>query len=143
MYDRKFDFAVIYFTNELISVLTDDGTLQKNYILPEKLRYIILQIAQNNYEATGTLNLSKEQMIKAMDKANQISVGIALDTMVKDGMIEYEGINPVTGEYSIKVLPSAEDISDEIKQTNPATVAKIIETIRSLQHPATEVTDNQ
>jgi hypothetical protein len=143
MYDRKFDFAVIYFTNELISALTDDGTLQKNYILPEKLRYVILQLVQNNYEATGKLNLSKEQMIKAMDSANRISVGVALDTMVKEGMIEYEGIDPVSGEYSIKVLPGAEKISDEVKQTEPATAAKIIETIRSLQRPTTGDTENQ
>lgn len=124
---RKFDFEVIYFTNEVVAQLEDEGVLMQHLILPDKLRYIILQLIQNNYDIDQSLSLSKEQLIKALDHANELSVNATMDEMLKDGLIEYDGITN-DGECIIKLTEEGEKATEETPET-----LKMVELIQELQ----------
>jgi hypothetical protein len=127
MSTRKFDFEPIYFTNELVSELVDEGVLQKNNILPEQLRYIILQLAQNNYELDGRLSLSKDQMLKAMEQAHKLSTEFVINQMVNEGLVEYDGVTP-DGNYTIKFTKKGEEVGQE------TTEGKVMQIIKDLQN---------
>ena len=98
MIDKKFDFACIYYTNELIVQLEGEDFFSTTMVLPEKLRYIILMLVQNNYTAIGKLGLSEEQMIKAIEHAQKESYEATVNDMVKEGLISYTGMDE-KGDY--------------------------------------------
>lgn len=131
---KKFDFSCIYYTNELIVKLEEEDIFTKNVILPEKLRYIILQLVQNNYDAVGTLGLSEEQMLKAMEHAQKISYEATLDEMVKEGLAAYTGIDD-NGEYQMKITEAGKKADDKNKE-----MIKTAQEIRRLynQEPPSE-----
>lgn len=112
---KKFDFECIYYTNQLIQQLDEEGVYTQNGILPEKLRYIVMQLVQSNYEATGFLGLYQEQMIGAMERAQEISYKATMDEMLKEGLVEVTGIDKA-GEYSIRITEAGKKADAESKE---------------------------
>jgi hypothetical protein len=102
MSTKKFDFACIYYANELMVKMEEQNLFAENLVLPEKLRYIVMQLVQNNYDALGTLGISEEQTVKALEHAQKLSYQATLDEMVKEGLAAYTGIDD-QGDYLIKI----------------------------------------
>lgn len=100
MHEDKYDFKCIYFTNKIIQKLGADGYFLQSLIEPETLRYIILKLVQNNFDAVGKMDLSRAQMEGALDKAFEISHKENIEAMIKDGWLEYDGIDD-DGEYMV------------------------------------------
>ena len=110
--DRKYDFNCIYYTNELILKLDVDDFYVKNLILPELLRYIILQLVQKNYETTNRVSLTQEQLTKSLEHAHKKSYELTIDDMVKEGMVSYKGIDN-DGEYILNITEAGRKFSEE------------------------------
>jgi len=108
---KKFDFECIYYTNNAITNLDNDGYFVKNMILPEKLRYIILQISQNNYDTHGSVDLSEDQLNSAIKYAHKKSYSATFDDMVKGGLIKYTGIDG-NGEYIAALTEEGKKIAN-------------------------------
>jgi hypothetical protein len=123
MIDKKFDFACIYYTNELIVQLEGEDFFSTTMVLPEKLRYIILMLVQNNYTAIGKLGLSEEQMIKAIEHAQKESYEATVNDMVKEGLISYTGMNE-KGDY-VAELTEAGKVADGKNQAMIKTALEI------------------
>lgn len=119
MSQKKFDFECIYYTNELINQLIEEDFFLSSLVLPEKLRYIVLQLVQNNYTAINKLGLSQEQMTAAISKATKESFDTTLDGLVKDGLVQYNGIDN-EGEYVVTLTENGKKstkIPDEMVKT--------------------------
>lgn len=112
---KKFDFECIYYTNQLIQQLDEEGVYVRDSILPEKLRYIVLQLVQSNYEATGFLGLYQEQMIGAMERAQEMTYKATMDEMLKEGLVEVVGIDK-EGEYALRITEAGKKADDESKE---------------------------
>lgn len=126
MSNKKFDFGCIYYTNELIVQLYGEKFFEESIILPEKLRYIVLQLVQNNFDAFGKLGLSQEQMEKAIDHANVESYNATLKDMVKEGMVTYKGIDN-DGEYVVQLTDAGKerDLKNQEMIKNAREILKI------------------
>jgi hypothetical protein len=132
MTNKKFDFACIYYTNELIVKLEEEDFFAKNIVLPEKLRYIILYLVQNNYEALNKLGLSDEQMTKAIEHARKESYEATLHDMVKEGLVAYTGIDK-NGEYTLEITEAGRREDDRSKE-----MIRVAQEIRALHNKDTE-----
>lgn len=127
MSERKFDFEVIYFTNEAVSALEDEGILMKNLILPDMLRYILLQLVQNNYDVNGVAAITEIQVTKALEQAYKLSLDSVTEDMVKEGYIEYNGMTE-DGRY----IPELTDAGKELNQQE-SEMGKIMGMIEELK----------
>lgn len=114
MTDKKFDFACIYYTNELIVKLNEEDFFSTTMVLPEKLRYIIMMLVQNNYTAIGMLGLSEEQMMKAIERAEKESYDATVNDMVKEGLIAYTGMD-ANNDYVVKLTDAGRAEDDRNK----------------------------
>jgi len=114
MTNKKFDFACIYYTNELIVKLGEEGFFDTSMVLPEKLRYIILMLVQNNYTAIDKLGLSEEQMEKAIEHAQKESFDATINDMHREGLVSYTGMDD-KGEYVLEITEAGRAADDKNK----------------------------
>lgn len=136
MIDKKFDFACIYYTNELIVQLEGEDFFSTTMVLPEKLRYIVLMLVQNNYTAIGKLGLSEEQMVKAIEHAQKESYEATVNDMVKEGLISYTGMDE-QGEY-VAQLTEAGRVADSKNQAMINTALEIRRLYNNEPEPDTQ-----
>ena len=132
MTNKKFDFACIYYTNELMVQLDEENVFIDSIVLPEKLRYIILQLVQNNYEALDTLGLSQEQLYKAIDHAHKVSYDATLNDMIKEGLVAYTGMDK-NDEYTIAITEAGKRENDR-----NASMIKVARAIRKIYDEGVE-----
>jgi hypothetical protein len=127
MSKRKFDFECIFYANSLISDLAAEKFFLENLIDPEKLRYIVLQLAQNNYDILSIPLISEAQIQGAIDRANKLTIDENIEGMIKEGLAEYDAISP-SGEYQLHLT----ELGEESRENNKAAYQKIIDAINSI-----------
>lgn len=132
--NKKFDFECIYYTNSMIEKLQEEKFFEINLILPEKLRYIVLQLAQNNYDALGSFTLSETQLNKAFEHAQMDSFNETIKAMTKEGLLSYTGVD-AKGEFTLgltdagraakvdndEMIKNAQEIQRIITEPDPST----------------------
>ena len=102
MQNAKYDFKCIYYVNQIIVDLINENYFIENMIDPETLRYVLYQLVQNNFNSVGRTHISHEQMMGALSFSKQQSLKDIMDDMIKEGLVEYNGIDD-NGEYIMRV----------------------------------------
>lgn len=118
MDNNKFDFKCIFYTNKVIEALVNAPDFEEMGIDPENLRYIVLQLSQNNFDNVGKEILSEEQYQKAVEKSRNDSLKESLGVMLKDGLIEISGMDK-DGEFIMKISQAGLDEYNKNKAKEP------------------------
>jgi hypothetical protein len=140
MSKRKFDFECIYYTTQLINDLADEGFFLERVIDPDKLRYIALQLCQNNYDIYGYPMLGGMQIQRALERAHKLTTDSTVQDMLKEGLVEYDSMTS-SGEYVLRLT----ELGTKSQEFNKVAYQKIKEIIDGITHEIgeeSEMTEN-